>query len=92
MGSMLDGHEHWLTLTGMIAQQIPISSQMAQMIPPPRFWYGQGGPGAQPGQEDPDVNQQKERGAIFNFFKQNRNGGRLPAQSRKNTRCRRSRE
>ena len=86
---MIDGHEHRLTMAAMIAQQIPISSQMAHMMPPPGFWYGPGTPGAQPGQDGQwEEGQQDKRGAIFNFFKQNRNGGAQPAPDRRKTRRR----
>ena len=86
-GSMMDGHEHRLTMAAMIAQQIPTSSQM---MPPPGFWYGPGNPGAQPGQDGQgDEAEKGSRGAIFNFFRKNQNGAqpeRDPRKTRKRSR------
>ena len=43
-GSMMDGTDHRTTMTAMIAQQIPLSPQLMQMMqgPPPAYWQGQG--------------------------------------------------
>ena len=49
MGSMVDGQEHRMMVVSMLAQQIPMSPQLMQMMqgPPPGYWQGQGG--GQPG-------------------------------------------
>ena len=75
MGSMLDGQEHRMMVVSMLAQQIPLSPQLMQMMgggPPPAYWQGQGF--GQPGQ-GPEGEEQvpDKRGAIFSFF--NKKGG-----------------
>lgn len=93
MGSMLDGKEFRLTMTAMIAQQVPLSPQLMQMMqsPPGAFWQGQpwgGQPQGQPAEGEEQV--QDKRGAIFNFFKRNQGGGAQQPQQ-KNTRRRQRR-
>ena len=80
MGSMLDGKEYRLTLTSLIAQQVPLSPQVMQMMqqPPGGFWQGQQWaqqPGMAPPGEEPV---QDSRSAIFNFVKNNQ-GGQEPS-------------
>ena len=87
-GSMLEGTEFRTTLTAMIAQQVPLSPQLLQMMqaPPAAFWQGQPW-GQQPGPETPGEEQVPDkRGAIFNLVK--KNGGAQPQQSQKKTRRR----
>ena len=88
-GSMLEGTEFRTTLTAMIAQQVPLSPQLLQMMqtPPSGFWQGQ--PWAQqPGQETQGEEQVPDkRGAIFNLVKHN-SGAQPQQQPSKKTRRR----
>lgn len=80
-GSMSDGQDHRMMVISMLAQQIPLSPQLMQMMnaPPPGYWQGYGGgqpEGQQPGEEQaPD-----RRGAIFSFFKNNPSGAQPQKQ------------
>ena len=87
-GSMLEGTEFRTTLTAMIAQQVPLSPQMLQMMQPPPMGYWQGQPwGQPPGPETPGEEQMPDkRGAIFNLMR--KNSGAQPQPETKKTRRR----
>ena len=85
-GSMMDGTEYRTTLTGMVAQQVPLTPQLLQAMssPPPGYWQGagQGAPwgdgSGQEGQGQPEGKPDR-RGAIFNLMRNN--GGAQPQQN-----------
>ena len=87
MGSMMDGKEYRLTMTAMIAQQVPLSPQLMQMMQSPPASYWQGAPWGQPAGQPAEGEEQAQdkRGAIFNFLKRNQ-GGAQPEQPKKTRR------